>query len=385
MELKNRADTFLKNLLLKSRNNIRKGYSHSAVATLSGLNKTEASDVIKYLSDKNLVDAKSGYGDAIIITTQGIDHVGELKKGKKYKTLKFLSSKQLPTTTRHAYVYLFEFQIFDEGGKVTEHSITVTISDILGAMWHPSLQNLGSEDSMTILEKVLMQIAKDRIFEKVKEDTLTEVEELILLSDNSPNQCPVEFKDLIDLNHAEYEIEISDHNLSERITNNSLAAGIIEARDNINALFHSKFKKRLLLLNEERNLLDFFKDAHTEEEFSHRIASLGQVSRDFNLDVLKRNVIKAEEEDKSLQLLEKYLHQIGIVKSEIVNRIKNIGRIRQGYPIHTDLTGVIKALTYFQIDYPINDYSETWNTLLQAYHQSLRELLEILKSEALKE
>ena len=168
------------------------------------------------------------------------------------------------------------------------------------------------------------------------------------------------------------------------IANNLLAARIIENRDNINALFHSKHKKRLLLLIEERNLLDFFKDAKTVEEFSHRIASLGQISRDLNLDILRKCVGDQEEEGKSLQLLDKYLKQLGISNTEIVNRIRNIGRIRQGYPIHSDITGVIKSLSYFGLNYPLEDYSNAWNVLLTAYSQSLNELLEVFKSEFLK-
>jgi predicted transcriptional regulator len=80
MDINKQADTYLQFLFLKSRQNIRKGYGTSAVASLSGLDKTEAFNVIKYLSDKGFIDTKSGYGDAVIITTAGIDYVNENRK-----------------------------------------------------------------------------------------------------------------------------------------------------------------------------------------------------------------------------------------------------------------------------------------------------------------
>ncbi|MEQ9468521.1 MAG: hypothetical protein RLN88_14000 [Ekhidna sp.] len=384
MDIKKIADTYLRFLYLKSRQNIRKGYSTSAIASLSGLDKTEVFNVLKYLSDKNLIDTKSGYGDAVIITTLGIDYVNKIRESLQFKYLKFVSIRQLPLT-RSAYDYIINYEISSEDGKINEYFIKVTISTVVLAIWRDSFPQFSSPvEQMKNLEMVLLQIAKEKIIEKVKEGTLSEEEELILLSENTPHTCPISANELVDVKHAEYEIELHDSKLSVEIYNDTMASKIIEKRDNVNALFHSKHKNRLLLLVEERNLLDFFKDAKSEEEFSHRIASLGQISRDINLEALRKCVVEYDKDDKSLQLLDKYLRQIGVDNLSIVNRIRNIGRLRQGYPIHTDITGTIKALAFFDISYPIEDYSKAWNILLNAYHESLTELLEAFKIEFLR-
>src|SRR5690606_7293240 len=102
------------------------------------------------------------------------------------------------------------------------------------------------------LAKILLQFGKDKIIEKLKEGTLTDDEELILLTSTHPKESPYDPDKLIDIENAEYEVEVGHKMLSEDIKENKLAASIIETRDRINAIFYSKHQKKLLLLNEER-------------------------------------------------------------------------------------------------------------------------------------
>jgi hypothetical protein len=223
-----------------------------------------------------------------------------------------------------------------------------------------------------------LQYGKDKIIEKLKEGTLTDSEELILLTTTHPSTSPYNPDNLIEPQNAEFEIEIGQKMLIEEIKENKLAASIIETRDKINAIFYERHKEKLLLLNEERNLLDFFKTAKTEEEFSHRLASLGQVSRYLNVSILRKLIGETDTQIGSVVVLEKFLQFIGTPNRTITDNLKQIGRVRQGYPMHTDLAGVVQGYKYFGLQYPVENYETTWTALLNYYLTSLKQLYEIL-------
>jgi hypothetical protein len=147
-----------------------------------------------------------------------------------------------------------------------------------------------------------------------------------------------------------------------------LATSIIEIRDNINNIFYYKHKEKLLLLDEERNLADFFENANSKEEFSHRVASLAQVSQRLNVDILRSLTKETDKEIKSIQLLDKFLIGMGKQNKEITEALRNLSRVRQGYPTHTDMSGSIAALDYFGISYPVKDYESAWQILLKSYY-----------------
>jgi len=125
-------------------------------------------------------------------------------------------------------------------------------------------------------------------------------------------------------------------------------------------------------------LFDFFKNANTEEEFSHRVASLGQVSQRLNVVILKSLTQETNTDIKSIQLLDKFLTGIGKQSKEITETLRNLSRVRQGYPTHTDMSGNIAALDYFGISYPVKDYESAWQTLLKSYYSALDKLRQIL-------
>ena len=67
------------------------------------------------------------------------------------------------------------------------------------------------------------------------------------------------------------------------------------------------------------------------------------------------------------------------------NECAKANRLRQGYPIHTDkANGVIEAHSFFEIDYPINDFKSAWEKLLISYLEVLKELFDLIKKETMK-
>lgn len=377
MKIKQTSDKYLNILYLKSKNDIRKSYADKIITKLLGLTEIEAQNAKRYLYDKNLLDKKIYYSGNIIISSEGIDYIEEQRKNRIFKTIKFEKLKYL-SSPLDAIEFLYYYVIYDEKGKSEAKTIKVSISGDLCICWGFQIWSLQPDKEYPNLAKILLQFAKDKIIEKLKEGTLNEYEELILLPTTHPLTSPYNPDNLIDLKYAEYEIEVGQYTLLEEIKENKLAASIIEVRDRINTIFHYKHNKRLLLLNEERNLLDFFKSAKTEEEFSHRLASLGQVSRYMNVSILRKLTNETNSEIGSIALLENFLQSIGKQNKTIIDTFKQIGRIRQGYPIHTDIAGVVQGYKYFGLQYPIEDFETTWSTLLNHYLTSLKQLYEIL-------
>jgi hypothetical protein len=293
------------------------------------------------------------------------------------KILKFIKWFYIQSEA-DAIEFLFIYQITDlKANKVEDYKIQVSISGALSANWGFAIWSSNPEKEYIGIRKILLYLAKEKIIEKLKEDTLTNKEELVLLSSNASVNRPFDPDKISDLIGQEIVIDIPEKALDAKIKENKLAASIIETRDRINAYFHSVHGEKLLLLTEERNLLDFFKNANSEEEFSHRIASLGHIARYLNIHILRKLTSESDTQIGSIILLNKYLESTGKNKKEICETLKYIGKMRQGYPIHTDLSDVIAGYKYFGLKYPIDDYEQTWIKLLGNYQSALKSLHDI--------
>ncbi len=293
-------------------------------------------------------------------------------KDKTFKVIKFKEARFIPPASRMVFGFLYWYDIINEDGTIENKTISVFASDILSMIW-----KLPFYDKPEDAEKILLQFAKDTVIEKLKEGTLNDQEEVVLMTATQPAICPYNPQNLIETKFAEYKIETDGKLLMEEIKENKLAASIIEIRDIINVVFASKHNENLLLLNQERNLLDFFKSANTEEEFSHRLSSLGQISRYMNVALLRKLTNETNTQLGSVALLENFLTSINKPNKIITDTLRQIGRIRQGYPAHTDIPDVLKGYKHFGIKYPVDNFGNAWTTLLNNYLNALKLLYEI--------
>ena len=289
-------------------------------------------------------------------------------------TVKFKYALFLPPASKLQFGYLYFYDIIHSNGNVENKTIEVFASDILSKIWKLDFYKQGSNDA----EKILLQFAKKTIIEKFKEGTLNDGEEVVLVTSTQPQICPYNPNDLVDTQNESFQIEPENKLLFQEIKDNRLAASIIELRDIINAIFSAKHGEKLLLLNQERNLLDFFKAAKTEEEYSHRVASLGQVSRHLNINILRSITGETNTQIGSVALLDQFLKSLNKQNKSIIEILKYIGYIRKGYPIHVDTRDVIEGYKYFNLKYPVSDFEITWTTLLNQYLFTLKQLYEIL-------
>lgn len=87
-------------------------------------------------------------------------------------------------------------------------------------------------------------------------------------------------------------------------------------------------------------------------------------------------------DNKSINLFEEFLIKefSNNYEESIIKIFRHINRLRMSYPIHSDqVDGIIEALKYFNLVYPIDDFTKAWKTILIQYKKSLEILLEMFK------
>jgi hypothetical protein len=290
-------------------------------------------------------------------------------------------------STRDGVDIVFPFTLIDkeyigtpeEENKYSKQHIKVGISGTLIACW--GLDRYSDEDFASLV-KLLFEFGKRHIMEKIQDSTLSEKEEIDLTTANAPVERPFNPKKTHNPEGAYYDIEMPDKNITQAIHESQFAAAIIDARDNINAIFKDRHKERLLLLTEERCLLELFRPASSQEEFSYRLASLAGLATNINISLLRQITGITDEYSKSLSLLEEFLRSIknnGDVDS-CIEILRKINRIRQSYPVHTDqANGVLDAHRFFDLSYPVKDFEDAWIKVQEKYKKALEIILEIVK------
>jgi hypothetical protein len=278
--------------------------------------------------------------------------------------------------------YRFPFRLVDtkligspeEMSQSSRHEITVVVSYSLLSSWD------FNDDQ---LHRVMFEYAKRHIIQKVRDGTLRKSEELDLYTYNVELPCPFDPDRIENPINAVVKIESDDKNIMQDDSLLHIASAIIDTRDNINAIFSSIHKDKLIFLTEERDLLQFFRDAESKEDFSYRLCALANAATRLNIECLRRLTDDNNSQLKSIKLLEKYLLKYNILNSKIIDTLQKINRLRQCYPVHGDrVEGVLEAYNYFSIDYPITDYSSAWKNLLNGYLKALQHLLDALKKKS---
>ena len=281
---------------------------------------------------------------------------------------------------------MFPYQIFSKGSnlnkdEVSNYEIKIGITTILLITW--GYRYWEKELKKDEIIKLAFPFAIETIKEKYNDGVLKEFEEIILTTENT-KEYPYDLKRIDKVVGYSFQIDNIQTDIKRFIETNQLADDIITTRDNINALMVFKFNFRLHNLVQERYILDLYRPVEKEEEFTHRISSLGNLIGDLNIDFLRAETGEKDKKKQSLDLLELFFIKKGVNKDTITRIIKNfrkLRKVRQSYPIHTDtVDGLIDSLGFFGIVYPITDYKNTWNLMLETYSKCLHTELQTIKN-----
>ncbi len=298
------------------------------------------------------------------------------------KTIVFKEPKHIfSDNALDATEYSFPYTMVDTAlvGSPEERSetkcnrIKVSISGTLETMWFGRDENLD-------ITKVLFEYGKRHIIQKLKDGTLLEKEELWLTTATHPKSCPFNSDRIPDPNGNKIEVELGDEKLMQNMTLLQLATSIIEIRDNINSVIKERRGDKLFLLREERDLLQFFRDATSTEDWSYRVNALRNAIVNLNESLLRKLTGNNDPQIGTIVLLENFLKTYDNYDEIPIRVFKQINRLRQGYPIHGDtVDGVQEAYRFFGFNYPIINYSESWRQLLLSYLDALQRIFEIIK------
>ena len=204
---KQTIDKYLDTLYLKSKANLKNGYSYKMISAILGIDQTTSQNIVHYLSNKGLIDTKSNFGDNISLTSDGFDFIDALRENKTYKTVKFIKAVYVPPASKMEYGFLFWYNVTDESGNTEEKTIGVFASDILSMNWQLRFDAEGIRNS----EKILLQFAKEEITEKIISQTLSNHEVISMLTATQPRTCPYKPENLVEAKYMEFEIEVGNN------------------------------------------------------------------------------------------------------------------------------------------------------------------------------
>ena len=294
------------------------------------------------------------------------------------KVLTFETPQELPRR-RDATEYRFPFRMVDsnfvgapeEMARSTQYTLIVGVSRTLKACWQLPKH---------LLPRILFEYGRRHLKQKILDEALSQSEELFLHTGNAETSCPFDPNRVEDPSGATLEIAQTGKPLMGDPTFLQLASRIIDTRDNINALFHDKHGDKLIAVREERDLLQLFRDATSPEEFFYRVCALANAATGLNVPKLRNLTGVTDTQVKSIKLLETYLSQHSMQEWKVIETLRAINNLRQGYPVHGDRSdGVLHAHKYFGLTYPVSDHSHAWRSILLSYLDSLERLLEKLK------
>lgn len=160
-----------------------------------------------------------------------------------------------------------------------------------------------------------------------------------------------------------------------------LADKIIQSRDSINLIFGERYGTKLFKQN-ERATWDIAKSCANEEDFNNRILSLTTLVAEIETEEIKKHFFETDQAAPtgSINILEALLNKLHLsFNPTLVKKLRMIQILRsKKYPVHAGSPEFIKALEFFGFPFPVNDWQALWETLLQKYLESLKQLEQCL-------
>ncbi len=290
----------------------------------------------------------------------------------------FGGPEELPRL-RDAIEYRFPFTVIsdefigkpEQQARTSNHRIDVGASGTLAACWGIP---------RALMPKVLFEYGKRQVEQKLLDGALSPSEEFQLHTANAEVPCPFSPTLIPEPKGHRLVVATPARPLMEDSSFIGLAERIIDGRDNLNALFHDRHKEKLILLREERDLLQLLRAATSKQEFSYSICALANLASSMNLDKLRSITGEQDKAKQSISLLEIYLSTNSLPDRGCIKLFRNLNRLRQGYPVHGDrVDGVLKAYRELGLSYPVEDFAASWRILLEAYCGAVESLLAALK------
>jgi len=292
--------------------------------------------------------------------------------------LKIVELKEIPRANIDGHKFNLFFEIGHMTGtqfqRETEGSVEVVISGTLQAVWGVPDNQIQYPTGTAAAAKILEQasVKTPLQFEPIHLNTFSATE-------RPPTQPQIGPGALIPIPDRDQESQLARE--APRLS--IISSNISEIRDFINTISEKLIGDRLLLLLQERPLLDIYKDVRSPEEYSSRIQSLAGLTIAINKEAVGKFLGKEKVKDiGSLNLIEELLNKFADSSraNSICTVFKRLSDLRNGYPAHGDyVKRVVESHDFFKISYPVEDFSLAWDTILGKYFEAMKEMMTVLK------
>lgn len=290
------------------------------------------------------------------------------------KLLRFRHIRDVTPTGLDGHMYRVQFEIGKRSGDEFKieatHEFDVGVSRTLQTIWSMSDTEIEQSSASAAMTYAIALAAGDR---------LHNIPPLLLNTFTAPKAPPGE---PAAFPGATYPIHLFAEASSIETELSFLSLDISKIRDEINALTSNLWGGRLLLLSQERALFDMYKRARSEEEFRGRIQSLAGIATDLNNKLLEKVTdMTLGENTGNLTLLTLALEKIATSTEakEVIEVLRNINFLRQGYPAHGDAAKKhLDAHVYFGLIYPISDFTDAWEKVLARYFGAMKKMRDLL-------
>jgi hypothetical protein len=287
--------------------------------------------------------------------------------------------QEIPTSI-DGHTYRLFFDVGEQQGKefhaTEQYAVNVEVSGTLQAVWNQSDAEIGPTSATSATSAVLALASENR---------LRDLGTIQLNTYTVPKIPPTQ---PVVMSGALFPIAETRKPEPIRQALSTLSEDISEFRDQINALSVALWGERLLLLPQERAILDVYKPTTTVEEYRSRVQSLAGICTAINKDLAGKVLKESGTADiGSIILMEQLLTSISTSDKarDVCEPFKHINNLRQGYPTHTDtVEKFMKAHDHFRLDYPVRNFENAWEQILGAYLSSLRQLCDLLSEERRK-
>jgi hypothetical protein len=149
---------------------------------------------------------------------------------------------------------------------------------------------------------------------------------------------------------------------------------VADAIDQVNAAFRTRYRQKLIVIEEARSIQDLAGECPTDDSLQHKLQVLAGLMENMPLAELLTQQ-EAEGSQGTIDLLERLVaRDFATLPQQYVRNLRNINKLSAGYPRHAKVKNIERAHAELGLPYPVSDYPKAWGIVRETFIQSLRQM-----------
>jgi hypothetical protein len=150
---------------------------------------------------------------------------------------------------------------------------------------------------------------------------------------------------------------------------------IAEAIDQVNAAFRTRYRQKLIVIEEARSIQDLAGECPTDDSLQHKLQVLAGLMENMPLAELLTQQ-EAEGSQGTIDLLQRLAaRDFPTLPQQYVHNLRQINRLAAGYPRHAKVKNMERAHAELGLPYPLSDYPKAWAIVRETFIQTLRQIV----------